>query len=406
MQAPAAILVHTLAAKNQSAKPLAGPPISAHFAAERGIAAGDQIRIGRSERLSPFLRILGAKVHAEGSKYLPEALHMPVGVHEEARQQKWLISGASGGARSALRAHVNGSRERIIEGSALDEEPQRETEPLQEPLEALLKDGRLAAKRKLVRLRTVELEEQTASASAEGAQREKSAGPAAKRVETATDPRQLVARSGARPPEQSLYVLDLRGRNLETAGEGIGEISRAPRTGGEREQHSPSFFRSVPGREISSAGFQSPRPAGRTPFAGPLERLREMAGSELMRATGIILRDGGGEIRLVLKPESLGSIRIRMNLVDNAIEGRIIVENPAVKQVLDGSLDSLARALTAQGFQSASLEVAVGGQGSDNGRPEQQPTAVRRQESVEGFERSLAGVENVDLGDLLVNLFV
>ena len=77
-----------------------------------------------------------------------------------------------------------------------------------------------------------------------------------------------------------------------------------------------------------------------------------------------------------------------------------------MKQVLDGSLDSLARALTAQGFQSASLEVAVGGQGSDNGRPEQQPTAVRRQESVEGFERSLAGVENVDLGDLLVNLFV
>ena len=36
----------------------------------------------------------------------------------------------------------------------------------------------------------------------------------------------------------------------------------------------------------------------------------------------IVLRDGGGEIKLVLKPESLGSVRIRMNLVDNAIEGQ------------------------------------------------------------------------------------
>jgi len=220
------------------------------------------------------------------------------------------------------------------------------------------------------------------------------------------DARQAVARAGLRGSEPNVYILDLRRRTAEKAGEELGEVLKAPRAGSEREPHASPLVRPAAGRETAAAGPQTPKHLSRSPFASALERLREMAGSELTRATGIILKDGGGEIRLVLKPESLGSIRIRMNLVDNAIEGRIFVENAAVKQVLDGSLDSLAKALTAQGFQSASLEVSVGGQGSDNGRPAQEPSAARRQETVQGFERNLAGVENVGLGDLLVNIFV
>ena len=130
-----------------------------------------------------------------------------------------------------------------------------------------------------------------------------------------------------------------------------------------------------------------------------------MAGSEMVRASGIVLRDGGGEIRLVLKPESLGSVRIRMNLVDNGIEGRIIVDNAAVKQVLDSGLDALARALTAQGFHSASLEVAVGGQNADGGRAAGEPHPAARQQVADGFERNVPGIESMSLGDLLVNLF-
>ena len=151
----------------------------------------------------------------------------------------------------------------------------------------------------------------------------------------------------------------------------------------------------------------APPPA---PAAGALERLREMAGSELTRAAGIILRDGGGEIKLTLKPESLGSVRIRMNLVDNAIEGRIIVDNTAVKHVFEGSLDSLMRALTAEGFQTASLQVSVGGQGSDNGRPDKEPSQrIRRVNAPAGPagpDWNVPGVESMSLGDLLVNLFV
>ncbi len=97
-----------------------------------------------------------------------------------------------------------------------------------------------------------------------------------------------------------------------------------------------------------------------------------------------------------------------MNLVDNAIEGRIIVDSAAVKHVFDGSVDALRRALTAEGFQTGSLQVSVGGQNGDTGeRPRQEhpPAAVRRI-TAQGFERNVPGAENVSLGDLFVNLFV
>ena len=139
-----------------------------------------------------------------------------------------------------------------------------------------------------------------------------------------------------------------------------------------------------------------------------LERLQDMTGSDLLRATNLVLKDGGGEIRMTLKPDSLGSVRVRMNLVDNVIEGKIIVDSSAAKQVVDGSIDALRRALTAEGFQTGSLQVSVGGQNTDTDArkdQEQQPQAIRRI-SAQGFEQNIPGVENLSLGDLLVNVFV
>ncbi len=137
-----------------------------------------------------------------------------------------------------------------------------------------------------------------------------------------------------------------------------------------------------------------------------MQRLRDMASSEVVKAANLVVRDGGGEIRLVLKPESLGSVRIKMSLVDNSIHGRIIVDNLAAKQIIDGSLDSLIRAFTADGFQNASVQVSVSGQGTDQGRGTQEPPAMVRRRSTEGFEGSVPGIQDASLGDLLVNLFV
>jgi len=85
------------------------------------------------------------------------------------------------------------------------------------------------------------------------------------------------------------------------------------------------------------------------------------------------------------------------------------VDNTAVKHVFEGSLDSLMRALTAEGFQTASLQVTVGGNGSDSGR--QDRDQAPRPPRIEGSKGAAGSgtdwnVPGVEMGDLLVNLFV
>jgi flagellar hook-length control protein FliK len=213
--------------------------------------------------------------------------------------------------------------------------------------------------------------------------------------------------AAAQRGQPRIQIVDLRrtseGQQQALQGEGArpskpasGEKESGPLLGARlsslRDQPAPEPVRASPGAS--------------TQFSTALDRLRATAGTELVKAGGIVLRDGGGEIRLVLKPESLGSIRIRMNLVDNHIEGRIIVDSSAVKHVIDGSVDALARALTAEGFQTASLSVSVSGQQAEDGRADREQAQPVPRAAVEGFQSSIPDAQEVALGDLLVNLFV
>jgi flagellar hook-length control protein FliK len=132
---------------------------------------------------------------------------------------------------------------------------------------------------------------------------------------------------------------------------------------------------------------------------------------ELVKRTGIIVRDGGeGEIRLVLKPESLGSVRVRISINNNSIEGRIVVENNSVKELFDASLDNLKASLKQEGFQSASLEVAVGNQRNGREAEDRRPLAsspgLLLEEAAEEFDRNLAPLGVWAGSETRVNLVV
>jgi flagellar hook-length control protein FliK len=120
------------------------------------------------------------------------------------------------------------------------------------------------------------------------------------------------------------------------------------------------------------------RQASDLPKSAPsLKTFQERFVPEVLRHTGIILKEGGsGEIRLLLRPEGLGSVRIRLALSETSLEGRIVVENSTVKDLMDGSLEHLKQALREGGFQTASLEVAVDSR--HDSHPEQGATPVTR----------------------------
>ena len=219
----------------------------------------------------------------------------------------------------------------------------------------------------------------------------------------------IEARAAAPHGEPMIRILDLRrAEKPRHSSEAADALKIEASSTSSKDPAAALPQRVVGARDIHRDAAEAGSAAARAPQT-PLERLREMAGSELVRASTMVLRDGGGEIRLVLKPESLGSVRIRMNLVDNAIEGRIIVDSAAVKHVFDGKRGRAAP-------RADRGRVPDGVPAGLRGRPEHaRPTsgagrnssagAVRRI-AAQGFERNVPGVENVSLGDLFVNLFV
>jgi flagellar protein FlbC len=98
------------------------------------------------------------------------------------------------------------------------------------------------------------------------------------------------------------------------------------------------------------------------------DRMREAWNGEIVQSAHLVLKDGdAGTIRLRLRPESLGNVKIELNLADNNISGRILVESDEAKSAFERNMNELSDAFRQGGFDSASLQVSVGSSGGGAG---------------------------------------
>ena len=80
-------------------------------------------------------------------------------------------------------------------------------------------------------------------------------------------------------------------------------------------------------------------------------------------------KGGAQSIRLVLNPEHLGEVQVRVTLVNGVVNATLRVENPAVSEAVQHQLESLRAALVDQGIKIDKLEVSVSG---DSDRKQQE----------------------------------
>ncbi|MDR2194282.1 MAG: flagellar hook-length control protein FliK [Treponema sp.] len=91
--------------------------------------------------------------------------------------------------------------------------------------------------------------------------------------------------------------------------------------------------------------------------------------SDIVRQAAIVLRDGGqGMIRLSLKPETLGSVKIRLELAENKITGNIIVDSEEAYRAFEKEVHTLEQAFKDNGFESANLNTTFASGDGRNGR--------------------------------------
>ncbi|MDR1352443.1 MAG: flagellar hook-length control protein FliK [Treponema sp.] len=114
---------------------------------------------------------------------------------------------------------------------------------------------------------------------------------------------------------------------------------------------------------------------GQISFRDTLAReLHENLNNDIVRHASLVLKNGGeGLIRLSLRPEHLGNVKIRLEMSENKVVGKIVVESGEALRAFEQELRSLEQAFVDSGFEGASLEMSVasgGGQGGAEGQRE------------------------------------
>ncbi|MGZ4133599.1 MAG: flagellar hook-length control protein FliK, partial [Tumebacillaceae bacterium] len=87
----------------------------------------------------------------------------------------------------------------------------------------------------------------------------------------------------------------------------------------------------------------------------------------VVKRAALIEAPGRQEFRIVLQPQGLGEIEVRVEAVGNQISVHLTADNAASKGLLDSGLANLKNQLQSQGIQFNRIEVSTGttGQGGE-----------------------------------------
>ena len=112
------------------------------------------------------------------------------------------------------------------------------------------------------------------------------------------------------------------------------------------------------------------------------KELRGGLSSDIVRNAALIVRNGGeGTIHLTLQPESLGKVKIHIEMTENKLMGHITVESSEALRAFERELPVLEKAFKDSGFMETSLEMTFTQDGLDSGADEQQ-----EEENFPGFD--------------------
>jgi hypothetical protein len=129
---------------------------------------------------------------------------------------------------------------------------------------------------------------------------------------------------------------------------------------------------SSPHEDASGHLTDAKKAEGGQSFASMLSQELKANAADLVKTGSIVLRDNNvGTIRLTLHPESLGNVKISLELSDDKrISGKIVVSSQEAYEAFNENLDGLSKAFVDGGFQGAGFDLSWSGQGGSGGKPD------------------------------------
>lgn len=136
---------------------------------------------------------------------------------------------------------------------------------------------------------------------------------------------------------------------------------------------------------ILSLNNQTAASQGSTFQAMLSNQIQQNAG-DLVKAGQIVLKDNNvGSIKLIMHPESLGNVKIDLQISDKVITGKIIVSSQEALNAFKESADILKNAFNQNGFETSGFDLSFQGQDSSGNQ-----NFKNQQEQQKLFQGSLA----------------
>jgi flagellar hook-length control protein FliK len=146
-----------------------------------------------------------------------------------------------------------------------------------------------------------------------------------------------------------------------------------------------------------AAGAQAPAAgstaAALTPAAmmstGPQPTEQEEAENvkEIMKQAQIIMKKGGGEMTVQMKPEGMGHVNLKVSVENGQVQVQMITQNDKVKNMLENGLHELKSSLAAHKLSLESMKIGVQDTSAEKKMDQHQQDAQReaQREFASGF---------------------
>ncbi len=113
---------------------------------------------------------------------------------------------------------------------------------------------------------------------------------------------------------------------------------------------------------------------------------------QLIGKLKVNLQQGRSEATVALKPDYLGNLQIKLTLEGKNIVGKILVDNPLTKSLIQSSLPQLRDSLTHLGIQVQNFDVAVGGKFPS---PQRRSTSRGKREKLPPYSKPLPSLHSL-----------
>lgn len=146
-------------------------------------------------------------------------------------------------------------------------------------------------------------------------------------------------------------------------------------------------------QNLTSSNTQSAA-ASNSNFQAMLTNQIQQNAYDFVKTGSIILKDNDvGSIKLILHPESLGNVKIDLQISDNTINGKIVVASQEAFNAFKDSMDSLKQAFMQNGYETSNFDLNLAGQNnpSNNFANQQENNDAKFQMARTYAEYSSAG---------------